>query len=514
MGERPATHERTAYFVGITCWAAHLVLIWIFPLVPSVDYPEWLYQASILARYAQPEYDYSRWYAIVFSPVPNGGFVLPVSLLAGLFPVESAGKIMLTVYVLWFPLSIRSFLRAVEAPPFLWLAAVPLLFNLAFVAGNFAFLIGMCLLFTMIGKVERAKAGGAAISPGLHLLLTVAVFLAHALPAAIYMVYLAFCLATRKGAGRQRMVFAAGIVTLLLLATAYYFTRPSDPSILRMEWGVNLHFRVGVFVKHFTAGLLFPPFEFSAVRWGATITHMGFAAVLAGSGLRGLYRSRNHSLAGMALALVGTAAIAPKLVLGIGEVSGRLVLVAFLLLLAFTPGVGRWRTLLTTALASITLLVTAVRLSDYAVSHQKLTRRLEFLQQHIRRNAAVLTLEDGSGRESVPFWHLTPRSLHYVFQTDYVLLDGGLNATSFRTGFLTPRPGYDAVWELLLQRALRKDTSPLRGSEIPPWVEYLVMDFFSGRGEEAARTMEPFFKHAGTKEIAPGFRTVLLRRAE
>jgi hypothetical protein len=216
----------------------------------------------------------------------------------------------------------------------------------------------------------------------------------------------------------------------------------------------------------------------------------------------------------MALALVGTAAIAPKLVLGIGEVSGRLVLVAFLLLLAFTPGVGRWRTLLTTALASITLLVTAVRLSDYAVSHQKLTRRLEFLQQHIRRNAAVLTLEDGSGRESVPFWHLTPRSLHYVFQTDYVLLDGGLNATSFRTGFLTPRPGYDAVWELLLQRALRKDTSPLRGSEIPPWVEYLVMDFFSGRGEEAARTMEPFFKHAGTKEIAPGFRTVLLRRAE
>src|SRR5512141_1785563 len=112
------------YVVLGLCWLVHILLIWQYRFVPSNDYPEWLYQANIIAHYADHEYNYAQWYTLLIAPVPNGGFVLPLVVLLHILPLEIAGKILLTLFVLAFPLSVRYYFRSLGNTSSLWLVAV------------------------------------------------------------------------------------------------------------------------------------------------------------------------------------------------------------------------------------------------------------------------------------------------------------------------------------------------------------------------------------------------------
>src|SRR5712671_4351303 len=79
-------------------WIMQLILLWIIRTPPSVDYANWLHQANVLAHYNDPGYSFHTWYTIVGTFIPNGGFVLPAALFAKVFPLEAAGKMMLSLY--------------------------------------------------------------------------------------------------------------------------------------------------------------------------------------------------------------------------------------------------------------------------------------------------------------------------------------------------------------------------------------------------------------------------------
>src|SRR5713101_1283954 len=101
--KKPITYSYPFIFLIIagTSLFAHLALVWLYRFVPSVDYPEWLLQSNILAHYNDASNNYSQWYERVIAPVPNAGFVMPTAVLAAFLPIEIAGKIVLSLYIVW-----------------------------------------------------------------------------------------------------------------------------------------------------------------------------------------------------------------------------------------------------------------------------------------------------------------------------------------------------------------------------------------------------------------------------
>jgi hypothetical protein len=139
-------HETLAALITL----ANITLIWSHRFLPLYDYPIWLYEVRIMRAIAMEPF--ASLYEWSLAPVPNVGFIVPVWLMSFLVPIETAGKIFLSLCVVGLPWSfwflIRRVSTASQTP--VAFAAFPFAFNIFFFGGN-AFLAGVIVLFVMMG---------------------------------------------------------------------------------------------------------------------------------------------------------------------------------------------------------------------------------------------------------------------------------------------------------------------------------------------------------------------------
>lgn len=98
--------------VAMLLTVGNLLVVWAFRFLPLYDYPIWLYEVRIMRALSGPMF--SNTYEIAAAPVPNLGFVGPVSMLSFLFPLEVCGKIVLSLCVAAFPWTVRHCVRAMS----------------------------------------------------------------------------------------------------------------------------------------------------------------------------------------------------------------------------------------------------------------------------------------------------------------------------------------------------------------------------------------------------------------
>ncbi len=485
----------------------------MFRFVPSNDYPEWLLQAHVLANYTNPAFDYSRWYALLIAPIPNGGFVIPTAMLSMIVPIETAGKLILTSYLLWLPLAIRSFYKSQEQKSGLWVIAVAMLFNILFFNGNMGFLIGVCLLFTSLAYVENRRAQFSTKNSWITALLSVLLFLSHAVCFAVFALYCVLLLLNKRTNARVRRatVVSMGIGAAL---SAFYVVGVSGQAVLsRIEWQIDLRYRLALITKPFFVGWAYPPFEFSMLRFIVTVCFVLIGILLIAFAIKPLLTKFNESaVARLAVLLTLFTFLGPKHFLGIAELSHRFAIIWFALVAGFTVIPGKLLRLVQVAVAVLLCVVAFVRLQDYRASSTLIQKRHEFLVSYIPPGNPILTLDDRLGAPRARNLHLVPKGVSFTFQTNYLLFAGGYNPLSFRTFMLSPK---DSLLYTLYDLS-RNDTSDslpaVKGTQFPGSVKYIVIDAEGARAKEFTSRLAKNFELVTESTMVGDIRTVVLKR--
>lgn len=147
--------QRNIYLITL------FIAIIIIPLIsskylPLQDYPDWLYQASIIHNFNQPSSPYPEMFEINKYPVPNSSFVLVIAFFNTVFSPLVAGKLTLVIWLITMPLSYIYFYRSYQNNnSVLQYIIFILLYNLRFYHGNISFLMSLPLLFFIFGILKR-----------------------------------------------------------------------------------------------------------------------------------------------------------------------------------------------------------------------------------------------------------------------------------------------------------------------------------------------------------------------
>jgi len=214
------THDRLFWLlIGLS-----LIPIWITRYPPLQDYPEWLLQAQILRRLNDPALGFAAHYTTLAVPVPNVGSVALIYLLNFVAPIEVAGKLALSCYVIAFSLAVVYFLRAIQArSTALEYLGVLLAYNYFLYMGYVSYLFGLALLIALLGYLWRRgfrPAGGSWLVLALG---STGLFLTHLIPwVTLWFICASYVwLWRRQFSARQLLLLAAACAPALILLLFY-----------------------------------------------------------------------------------------------------------------------------------------------------------------------------------------------------------------------------------------------------------------------------------------------------
>src|ERR1035437_5654287 len=141
-----------------------LVPIWSAAFPPLLDYPNHLARSFVLAHLHDPAFTFSRFYRADWGFYPYLGMDASLAVLGRLFPIETAGRIFLSLCALALPAAVCFFLRQVnpgDDATALW--ALLISCNSFFLEGFLDFDMSLAVGFLALGFWLRwlAKPGGA-----------------------------------------------------------------------------------------------------------------------------------------------------------------------------------------------------------------------------------------------------------------------------------------------------------------------------------------------------------------
>jgi len=130
----------------------YLIPIWIVTYLPTQDGPSHLYNAKILKEYNNPNYKFNEYYDINLKILPNW---FSHTFLAGLMfivPPLIAEKLLISIYVILFPLSLFYLINAVNRGNITFgVLAFPFIYNYLFHMGFYNFVISIPFFFFAMG---------------------------------------------------------------------------------------------------------------------------------------------------------------------------------------------------------------------------------------------------------------------------------------------------------------------------------------------------------------------------
>ena len=151
-----------------TCWTvlsiAALVPIWSARVLPILDAPIHLALARGWHSMGDPRFAMAAHYAIRLRPVP---YLLYYTLVHGgmfVFDIETANKVVLSIYVLAFPVSVAVCARSLGRDPRLGLWGFVFVFNPCWIYGYVSYLLGtVAFLFSVAALFGWLATGGRAL---------------------------------------------------------------------------------------------------------------------------------------------------------------------------------------------------------------------------------------------------------------------------------------------------------------------------------------------------------------
>ena len=137
------------------CVVSGLVLIWSHRFLPISDYPDWVFEGSVVAELLHGEAPAS--YSFKNYPVPNAGAVALIGILDLVFSPEASGRIVLSLSIILLALSSTYLLRSLRPDTESPLLLIPLLFlpGTFFFWGELSYIFGLSLFLFYCGYLFR-----------------------------------------------------------------------------------------------------------------------------------------------------------------------------------------------------------------------------------------------------------------------------------------------------------------------------------------------------------------------
>ena len=138
---------------GVLILAAMLLApIWSVEFPPLLDYPSHLARAFVLSHLSDPQFSFREFYRSDWGPYPYLGMDASLAVLVRIFPIETAGRVYLSLCVLALPCAAWFFLRQTQLDgeaAFLW--PVLIAYNVFFLEGFLNFDLSLAVGFFALG---------------------------------------------------------------------------------------------------------------------------------------------------------------------------------------------------------------------------------------------------------------------------------------------------------------------------------------------------------------------------
>jgi hypothetical protein len=129
-----------------------LAPIWMVAFPPLLDYPNHLARPFVLIHQHDPAFTFSRFYRADWKPYPYLGMDVSLALLGRVFPIETAGRVFLSLCALALPAAAWFLLRQInpgDDATALW--ALLLACNVFFLEGFLNFDLSLAVGFVALG---------------------------------------------------------------------------------------------------------------------------------------------------------------------------------------------------------------------------------------------------------------------------------------------------------------------------------------------------------------------------
>ncbi|MFH1751752.1 MAG: hypothetical protein ABH821_02340 [archaeon] len=222
--------EKKLYYVMIVLIVLALLPVWVFKTPVMLDYSNLLVRAHIVNNYDSVIH-YQEDFNLNLLPTPNVLTDSIVIILNQIMPLTMAGKILLSIVIILFPLSILYFLKKVN-PEKQWLAlfAFLLTYNHFLALGLVNYLLAFLLGFIILGyywshrkKLEPKNMATLAV-------LNLAMFFSHLFAFGIFFLALMFLSFVEKKNLKQSLkAFLTFIPSFLLLGFFWVSANAKSP---------------------------------------------------------------------------------------------------------------------------------------------------------------------------------------------------------------------------------------------------------------------------------------------
>ncbi len=174
---------------------ANLFLVWSSRFVPATDQVNHVASLHVLGRLVAHDPFFGRYFRIVLSPVPDLVSEILWWIVLRPFAVVTAGRLLLSIYVISLPLAYLAFLRRLNPANECFVLLAPLVtFNIHYGNGSLNFLLGLPLCLLAATALDAVPVNPRAL--WVFVSLAAATYLAH--------VYDLLCLAGFAGVASLR----------------------------------------------------------------------------------------------------------------------------------------------------------------------------------------------------------------------------------------------------------------------------------------------------------------------
>jgi hypothetical protein len=140
-------------WIGVLILAAMLLPpIWTAAFPPLLDYPNHLARAFVLAHLSDPHFSFAQFYRADWGAYPYLGMDASLAVLGRMFPIETAGRVYLSLCVLALPAAAWFFIRGAQPgaeAAFLW--SLLIAYNVFFLEGFLNFDLSIAAGFLALG---------------------------------------------------------------------------------------------------------------------------------------------------------------------------------------------------------------------------------------------------------------------------------------------------------------------------------------------------------------------------
>ncbi len=166
---------------------ASLVPVWICAHPPLPDLGSHLGAGAILHYHDDPSWNFARYYDLRLRPEPYWGYYAPLHVLAFVFPLETANRLVLSLYVIGLPIGMWLLARQFGRSPALALCSFPMIWSFNFTIGFLPFCMAFAALPYALALFDRYCAKPTVLNGVFAALAGTVLYFAHLLPWAMFL---------------------------------------------------------------------------------------------------------------------------------------------------------------------------------------------------------------------------------------------------------------------------------------------------------------------------------------